>query len=217
MNGNTLTVIGVIKNFHYKSLHEKVFRMGLLPLRGFKNRNERYISARIRPDNISSVINKMKETWDSFSPELPLDYSFLDEDYDGLYKHEQQVSKIASIFSFLTIFIAALGLFGLASFIVEQRTKEIGIRKVLGASVPGIIKLLSKNFLILVFLANIIAWPAGYYIMTKWLENFAYRIDIELLFFISSGFLALLIAFMSVGFQSIKAATANPVDSLHYE
>lgn len=217
MRRTTLTVIGVIKNFHYKSLHEKVFRMGLLPLRGVQNLSERYISARIRPDNIPSVIDKIKETWVSFSPQIPLDYSFLDDDYDRLYKHEQQVSKITSIFSFLAIFIASLGLFGLASFIAEQRTKEIGIRKVLGASVPGIIQMLSKKFLLLIFLANIIAWPSALFLMTKWLNNFAYKTSIGLSIFLFSGFLALFIAFISVGYQSMKAARANPVDSLRYE
>lgn len=217
MNNHTLTVIGVIKDFHYKSLHEKVFRMGLLRLFDARNSNDRYISARIQTENLTETLTKIKETWESFLPAPPLDYSFLDEDFNSLYKHEQKVSKIAAVFSFLTIFIASLGLFGLASFIAEQRTKEIGIRKVLGASIPDIIKLLSKKFLILVSLANIIAWPAAYFIMAKWLENFAYRIDISLYTFVLAGILAIVITILTVSYQAVKAALANPVDSLRYE
>jgi len=150
-------------------------------------------------------------------PTLPFDYTFLDETLDSKYKAEEELSKIFSCFTLLAIFIACLGLFGLASFTAEQRTKEIGIRKALGASITGIIMLLSKEFTKWVLLANIIAWPIAYVAMNRWLQNFAYRINMGLGTFIIAALLALIIALLTVGYQAIKAARANPVESLRYD
>ena len=148
---------------------------------------------------------------------MPFEYSFLDADYDNLYMKERQTRKMFSTFTFIAILIACLGIFRLASFTAERHTREIGIRKVLGASVSGIILNLSKKFTTWVVLANVIAWPAAYYFMNRWLENFAYRINLNIWTFILSGLAALTTALLSVSYQSIKAATANPVDSLRYE
>jgi putative ABC transport system permease protein len=152
-----------------------------------------------------------------FAPGKPFEYSFLDKDYDNLYINEKQTRSLFSIFSFLAIFIACLGLFGLASFVADRKTKEIGIRKILGASVPRIVNHLNKSFIKWVLIANLIAWPAAWYFMNKWLENFAYRIDLTWWVFVLAAALALLIALMTISFQTIKAALKNPADSLRYE
>ena len=148
---------------------------------------------------------------------MPFSYRFLDDSFNEMYNSEQRVGKIAMIFSILAIFIACLGLFGLATFIAEQRTKEIGIRKVLGASVNGIVQLLSKDFLKLVLIAFVIAVPISWWAMHRWLQDFAYRINISWWIFIIAGFLALVIALLTISFQAIKAAIANPVKSLKTE
>lgn len=150
-------------------------------------------------------------------PRDPFVYSFLDDDFDSLYRQEKQRGKVFLVFSVLAIFIACLGLFGLASFTAEQRTKEIGIRKVLGASVESIVRLLSKDFLKLVLLGNLLAWPMAYFMMQKWLGNFAYRVPINLDIFFIAGILALFIALATVSFQAVKAALANPADSIRTE
>ena len=147
----------------------------------------------------------------------PFEFSFLDTIYDDQYRNEERTGRVFTIFTLFALFVACLGLLGLASFAAEQRTKEIGIRKVLGASVPGIILMMSREFTRWVLLANIFAWPIAYYIMYRWLRSFAYRSDIGWMVFILSGLIALIIALLTIGFQSIKAATANPVESLRYE
>jgi len=147
----------------------------------------------------------------------PFEFSFLDTIYNDQYRNEKRVGRVFTIFTFFALFVACLGLLGLASFAAEQRTKEIGIRKVLGASVPGIILMMSREFTRWVLLANLIAWPIAYYIMHRWLQSFAYRSDIGFLVFILAGLIAIVIALLTVGFQAFKAATANPVDSLRYE
>ena len=159
----------------------------------------------------------MKKKWELLQPAFPFEYSFLDEDFDKQYKIDKKLSQIFSYFTFLAILIACLGLFGLASFTAEQRTKEIGIRKALGASVSEIIFLLSKEFTRWVLVANIIAWPLAYFAMNRWLQNFAYRINIGIGTFILAALLALVIALLTVGYQAIKAARANPVEALRYE
>lgn len=155
--------------------------------------------------------------WKTLSPDYPFEYHFLDESYEQLYESERKTGTIFNFFSLVALFIACLGLYGLASFSAEQRTKEIGVRKVLGASVAEVVFLLSKEFTKWVLMANIIAWPVAYYFMNKWLEDFAYRIDITLWVFVLSGGIALLIALVTVSYQAIKAALANPVESLRYE
>ncbi|UCE42380.1 MAG: hypothetical protein JSV17_05300, partial [Candidatus Aminicenantes bacterium] len=159
----------------------------------------------------------IEKVWKKHSDGYPFEYYFLDEAYDNLYKSELRLNTFFRLFTLIAIFISSLGLFGLASFTAERRTKEIGIRKVLGASIPSIVFYISKGFTKWVLLANIIAWPVAYSFMNKWLQNFAYRIDLNVWIFILSGLAIFCIALLTVSYQSIKAATANPVDSLRYE
>ena len=159
----------------------------------------------------------LRKKWAEIAPDQPFDYFFLDESFDRQYRAEEKLGLVFSNFTLLAILVASLGLFGLASFTAEQRTKEIGIRKALGATVSSIMILLIKEFTRWVFLANIIAWPIAYVAMNHWLQNFAYRIDIGLGRFILAGVLALAIALLTVGYQAIKAAKANPVEALRYE
>lgn len=216
-NRGDFTVIGVIKDYHYESLHQEIRPQALFLAGGYYTNVESYISVRLNTENISETIGYVENTWKDFAPNKPFEYSFLDEDYDNLYMNEQQTRKLFSIFSFLAIFIACLGLFGLASFIADRRTKEIGIRKVLGASVPGIVQILNKSFVRWVLLANLIAWPVAWFVMNRWLQNFAYRIELGWWMFVLAAVLALVIALITVSFQSVKAALKNPVDSLRYE
>jgi ABC-type antimicrobial peptide transport system permease subunit len=206
-------IIGIIKNFNYKSLHSEIEPLILL----MEPRAYRFASIRISPKNIEGTIAHLENTWNKFSAGFPFDYTFLDDRIDNLYRSEQRVGTVFNYFTILVIFIACLGLFGLASFTAEKRTKEIGIRKILGAPVSSILLLLSKEFAKWVLLANIIAWPAAYFIMDRWLENFAYRTSIGMeTFFLSAG-LALAIALITVSYQCMRAALSNPVDSLKYE
>src|SRR6185503_7045411 len=164
--------------------------------------------------NISNTINQFEQSWRSFSTSEPFDYSFLDEAFDAQYRSEQRLGSIFSIFAVLSIFIACLGLFGLSAFMAEKRTKEIGVRKVLGASVPNVIALLSKDFLKLTLIASVLAFPVAWYFMNKWLQDFAYRIDISWWIFIAAAAVALIIAMFTVSLQAIKAAIVNPAKSL---
>ncbi|HKJ31594.1 MAG TPA: FtsX-like permease family protein [Balneolales bacterium] len=177
----------------------------------------RYILIKINSGNLPATMELLKKKWTEIIPQLPFDFSFLDETFDRQYKADEKLQAIFSNFGVLAIFISCLGLSGLASFTAEQRTKEIGIRKALGASISGIIFLLSKEFTKWVLIANLIAWPVAYFAMNQWLQNFAYRINIELGTFILAGVLALIIALLTVGYQAVKAAKANPVDALRYE
>jgi putative ABC transport system permease protein len=216
-NRGNFTVIGVIKDYHYESLHQEIRPQALFLSGGYYTNVESYISVRLNTENISETIGYVENTWKDFAPNKPFEYSFLDEDYDNLYMNEQQTRKLFSIFSFLAIFIACLGLFGLASFIADRRTKEIGIRKVLGASVPRIVQILNKSFVKWVLMANLIAWPVAWFVMNSWLQNFAYRIELSWWMFVLAAVLALVIALITVSFQTVKAALRNPVDSLRYE
>ena len=173
--------------------------------------------AKLKSDNISKTIDSIENLWKKFEPGYPVIYIFVDELLNDLYTAEKQIETIFRYFSFLAVFIAGLGLFGLASFLTEQRVKEIGIRKALGASVVNIVVLLTKEFTKWVLAANMIAWPLAYLAMNQWLQNFAYRINIGLGTFILAGVLALVIALLTVGYQAIKAAIANPVEALRYE
>ena len=207
------TVIGILKDFHYESLHQRI-----RPLAIFLNKGQTsFLPIRIRPNNISKTISFIEDQWKKFVPGKPFEYFFLDEDFDRLYQSEQKTGQIFTAFSILAIFIACLGLFGLTAFTVERRIKEIGIRKVLGASISTIVYLISKEFLKWVLIANLIAWPVAYYFMSRWLDNFAYRTEMTIWVFIFSGIIALIIALLTVSSQTIKAATANPVKSLRYE
>ena len=216
--GRQLTVIGEIRDCHYESRLQKIRPMGILLLGSPGSGTvENAIAVRIRTENVSGTISAVKKVWDRYAQGTPFDYSFLDDDYDNLYRNEMQTEKVFAVFSCLAIAIACLGLLGLSAFAAERRTKEIGVRKVLGASVPNLIGLLSSEFTKWVLLANVIAWPIAYYAMNNWLQNFAYRIPINVWVFLSAGTVALAIALLTVGFQAAKAATANPVESLRYE
>jgi ABC-type antimicrobial peptide transport system permease subunit len=208
-------IVGVMKNFHYYSLRNKIEPLAIY-LRpaadGFS-----YTLIRIPSENISGSLDFVKETWQKVVPGFPFEYRFLVEDFEFYYRSDERMGDLLKYFSILAVFIACLGLFGLASFSAEQRTKEIGIRKVLGASAQQITLLLCKEFFVLVLLANIIAWPVAYFIMRNWLQDFAYRTSLGLLTFVMTMVLALIIALFTVSFQAVKAAVANPVDALKYE
>ncbi len=205
-------IIGIIKNFNYKSLHTQIE-----PLILVMDPRVNYTCIRINAEKINATIKFLEETWKKFAPGFPFEYSFLDGRIDNLYRAEHRMGKVLNSSTLLAILIACLGLFGMASFTAERRTKEIGIRKVLGASVPSVVSLLSKEFAKLVVISNLIAWPAAYYVMNHWLRGFAYRTNIQIWTFLMAAGSALLIAVLTVSYQTIKAAMANPVDSLRYE
>jgi len=206
-------IIGVVKDFNFRPLHTGIEPLILTP----KAMPYTYIIIRIPSENYTSAIKYLEGVWNRINPEYPLDYHFLDEDFDRLYWDEQRLGKIFGYFTCLAIFIACLSLYGLVAFIAERETKEIGIRKVLGASIIGITAMLSKEFAKWVLLANVIAWPVAYFVMHMWLQNFAYQTSIRLWMFILSAALALIIAMLTISYQSIKAAVANPVDLLRHE
>ena len=207
------TIIGVARDFHINSLHEQIEPLII-------KANPRWNSlvfVKISSNNIRSVIAKIEEIYQRMNPDYPFQFHFLDAEYENIYLSEKKTGKLFQYFSFLAIFISCLGLFGLSSFMAEQRTKEIGIRKVLGAKVSVILLQLLRDFTKWVLIANVIAWPIGYYAMKQWLKNFAYQTDFDWSIFLLSGVITLLIAVTTVGFKSLRAATANPVDSLRYE
>ena len=211
--GRVNPVIGVTKNFHYRGLQSEVepLVMEFLPW------IFRYITLSIDISDLNETLAFVRSQWKALWPGHPFEHFFLDTDFDRQYRADEQIGNVFGIFTFLGLFIACLGLLGLASFTAESRTKEIGIRKVLGASVGGIVIMLSRQFTKWILLANCIAWPVAYYFMDRWLKNFAFRIDIGVWTFVLSGILVLLVALLTVSYQSIKAAVANPVDSLRYE
>jgi putative ABC transport system permease protein len=209
---DTRYVIGVVKDFNFENLHKPVEAL----LIGY-SREGRRLSLRLDAAHIDLAIAHLKQTWASFVPDVPLQYSFVDESIARQYGSEQKMEGIFYGFSGLSLLIACLGLFGLTTFVVERKVKEIGIRKVLGAGIPGIVNLLSKDFLRLVFISLLIASPLAWYFMNSWLQDFAYHIRIDWWVFLLAGSLALLIALITVSFQAIKAALANPVRSLRSE
>jgi putative ABC transport system permease protein len=206
-------VVGVVKDFHFNSLHSLIEPLIFY----WDPRQHGELGLKIGTENVPHVIEHIQKTWKEFSPEFPFTFSFLDEVFDQQYQKEKRLSGIFKAFAFLTIFVASLGLVGLAAYVAERRKKEIGIRKVCGASVPGILGLISRDFSIWVLTANAIAWPAAYFIMRKWLEGFAYRTGLNLWIFLGSAGIALVFTLAAVGFQAFKAAASNPVDSLRYE
>lgn len=210
------TVIGVVKNFHFSSLRDKISPLFLLNDRLFGQANNQLV-IKIESQNPKALISQVEGVWKRYLPNQPFHYSFLDTDWEALYQSERVSEQIFGVFSLLAIFIACMGLLGLAIYIIQQRTKEIGIRKVLGASVFGITALLSKDFIKLVFVAIILAVPIAWYAMHQWLNNFVYRIDIEWWVFAVASLIAIFIAIATVSFQSIKAALMNPVKSLKSE
>ncbi len=214
--GNDGTIIGVVKNYHHVPMHREIMpHVFTINPRNF--RALKYVFIKIAPGNIPDTLRHIKETSESYAPDYPYEYSFLDQGIGNLYTAEQRLGRIFGYFSFVAIFVSCLGIFGLASFTAEKRTKEIGIRKVLGASVSSIVFLLSKEFSRWILLANIIAWPIAWYAMHKWLENFAYRANLSPLQFALAGILSFSIAALPISYRAIKAAIADPVDALRYE
>jgi putative ABC transport system permease protein len=205
-------VIGIVKDFNFSSLREPV-----KPLAFITGLNDGGMTVRLQAADLTQVVTAIETNWKSLASDLPFEYSFLDADFDQLYKGERQSGKLITYFATLSILISCLGLFGLATFMAEQRTKEIGIRKVMGASVSGITTLLSKDFLKLVLYAIVIAVPVAWYFTNKWLQDFAYHIDLEWWIFVVASVLALIIALLTVSVQAIKAAVQNPVNSLRAE
>jgi len=205
-------IIGVIKDFHISSLHREMGPLGIMVLPWYN-----YLCFRIHPENVSGTMDFIKTTVQKFRPNQEITYKFLDEWIEARYRAEERMGTIIQYFTFLAILISCLGLLGLASFTAEQRTKEIGIRKVLGSTVSRIVLLLSKDFLKWVIAGNLIAWPLSYLLMKNWLQNFAYRTSIEAWIFVLAGIVALGIALITVSYQSLRAALANPIDALKYE
>ncbi|MBE7171920.1 MAG: ABC transporter permease [Williamsia sp.] len=209
---HTYHVVGVVKDFHFRSLHELIS-----PLVMTLGKGEGSMIVKCGSADVAGLLGSMGNKWASFGPEGPFSYSFLDERFQDTYKAEVVIGRILGIFAGLTIFVACLGLFGLATFTAEQRTKEIGIRKVLGASVPGIVSMLSKDFLKLVLVAFVAAAPVAWMVMNRWLQDFAYRTRISWWLFGLAALVASLLTFFTISFQSIRAANADPVDSLRNE
>ena len=209
-------VIGVVNDFHFHSLQTAIEPL-VLYIHDPSNPTAMTISLQISDQNVAETISFIGKLWSQHFPASSYDYFFIDREFEKYYEQEQRILEIFSYMTLFTIFIACLGLFGLVLYVAAQKTKEIGIRKVLGATVSNIIVLLSKDFVKLVLISNIIAWPVAYFVMNKWLQNFAYRMTIGWWIFILAGMLALVIALITVSFLSLRAAVANPVESLRYE
>ncbi len=210
--GQKGTVIGILKDFHGSSLHNPIAPVAMQPGQGF------HVFVKYKAGNMSELLTFLKTKWDKFvGAHIPFRYEFMDENIENWYRTEQRIGKIFRYFTALTMFIACLGLFGLASFMAERRTKEIGIRKVLGAGISGIVVLLTKEFAGWVLVANAFAWPAAYFVSKRWLQGFAYRVDLGWEIFVFSAGVALLIAAATVSYQALKAATSNPAKALRYE
>ena len=209
------TIIGVVKDFHFRPLHDEIDPLVMF----IAPEKFSFLCIRVKSEisDMPGILSFIESVHKKFAPNFPFEYNFLDETFNKLYKSEQKTGSIFGYSTFLAIFISCLGLFGLAAQMAEMRIKEIGIRKVLGASVSGITLLLSKEFMKWVVVANVVAWPVAYYAMNRWIQNFAYRTSIELWIFFLAAFLAFLIALITVGYQAVKTAMANPVEALRYE
>jgi len=207
------TIVGIMKNFHYNSVRTEIEPLAIALAPDFLS----YLTLRIAPGDIAENMDNVKSAWSSVVPSYPFEYRFVDEDFDRWYRREARMLSLLEIFAILAIIIACLGLFGLASFTAEQKTKEIGIRKVLGASEVNLTYIMCKEFVILIVISNLLAWPLAFWGAGSWLEEFAYRIDLNLTFFLLAGILSIVVALLTVSYQAIKAALANPINSLRYE
>jgi putative ABC transport system permease protein len=206
-------IIGVVKDFHFKSMKSEVSPLLLMRWQGlFKE-----VSIKLSSQNIPETMKSIKGVWEELYPEHPFDYIFLNEKIDNLYKAEEKSYRVISFFSSIAIFIACIGLLGLTFYTAEQRRKEIGIRKILGASIPGIVKNISSEFFKLVVIANVIAWPVSYFLVNKWLMNFPYKIEVRIDVFLLGSGLALLISLITIGYTVIRSAASNPIESIRYE
>jgi putative ABC transport system permease protein len=206
------SVIGVVKDFHFESLHEPIVPVVFHGEKGFSR-----VSVLVSESEMETALAHMEKVWNQFVVERPFDYRFLADRYKWEYKGEQNQNELFVIFAVLAIFIASMGLFGLATFNTLQRRKEVSIRKVLGAPVASIVQLLSKEILILIVVANIVAWPIAWYFMTEWLDGFAYHIEMTIFTFLIAGALALVITLITIGSQTLKAALVNPATILKNE
>jgi len=206
-------IVGVVKDFHSQSLRDKIAPL-IIHLAPYWNDN---LVFRLSPTDVPATLAYMESVWKEHAPDYPFDYRFFDETLDALYKSEIRMGKVSGYLAGLAILISCLGLLGLASFMAEQRTKEIGVRKVLGSSVAGIVRLISREFVIMVIVSNAIAWPIAYFMMKSWLDNFAYHTELTWLTFALAGLGALVLALVTVAYHAVKAALANPVNALRYE
>jgi putative ABC transport system permease protein len=217
-NPTVYTIVGVLQDYHFQSLHHSISPLFFVHKKaGFNPGVTPQVSVRLAEGNPQNTLTQIEGLWRQFQPDVPFSFLFMDREWAKLYAQEATARKVFILFTILAIVIACMGLFGLAAYLVEKRRKEISIRKVLGATTSGIVQLLSKDFLQLVLVALVIASPLAYYAMEGWLQNFAYRIDIGWLVFVLAGGLAIGIAFLTVGLQSVRAALANPVDALKNE
>jgi hypothetical protein len=207
-------IVGVIKDFHFQPLRRKIEP---LIIQWVDLDWTNFLFLRIAPEGIAKTLGTVQGTWGKILPDIPFSYQFLDEDFAIMYRSEERTGTLLKIFTAMAILVACLGLFGLASYAAEQRTKEIGIRKVLGASAQGIVALMCREFLVLIGLANLIAWPVAYFAINGWLDNFAYRTQIPAFFFIGALATSLAIGLMTVIYKAVRAASANPVDALKHE
>jgi len=212
--GGDHVVIGMVKDFHFASLHEEIgaliFHMN--PYLGYD-----FLLVRFKTDNLNGLINNIHKTWEQVDPNEPFEYFFLDDVFDEMYRTEKKMSSMLLYIAVLAIVIACMGLFGLALYSTEQRTKEIGVRKVFGSTVASVVFLLTGNFTRWVLLANILAWPVAYIIVRKYMQMYAYRINLPVWIFFLTAVIAYLIALITISFQSIKAGTTNPAKTLRYE
>lgn len=207
------TIIGVVKDFHFQSLHQDILPVII----NYKPQWLGTVVVRLAPGDLPAALDAVRSQWQTFAPGYVFDYRFLDEDFDRLYRDEDRLGRLFGFFASIAIFIACLGLFALAAYMAQERTKEIGVRKVLGATVPQLIGLLSKDFAKLVVVGLVVATPMAYYVMDEWLQGFAYRISMGVGVFLLAGVAAVLIAFLTVSYQAYRAASLDPVKSLRYE
>jgi putative ABC transport system permease protein len=213
--GRDFTIIGVVKNFNFRPLDQELGPM--IIFHDDRIMPYKYMFLRISPDNIPRTIVSIEKLQNQFNADFPFEYTFLNEEFDRMYKNEEQIGAVIQAFMVLAVLISSLGLFGLASFLAERRTKEIGIRRILGASISGVALHLSQSFIKWVFIANLLAWPAAYYFTSTWLQNFAFRIDLSVWTFMAATGTALIIAALTVSYQAVRAALASPSKSLRYE
>jgi putative ABC transport system permease protein len=211
----SIEIIGVVRNFNFESLRNPI--QPYILLLQDENNYWGYISVKLSASNYSTTINEIEKIWKEYASNSPLQYYFLDADFEKMYSQEKQNAQMAVIFAILAIFIAALGLFGLTSYTVEQRTKEIGVRKAMGSSVTGIYVEISKEIIILISISALIAWPGIYYYAGRWLENFYYKINLGIFSFVAGFLIALGIAILTISYRVLKAANVNPAQSLKYE
>jgi putative ABC transport system permease protein len=206
-------IIGVVQDYHFESLHNEIIPMAMRI-----DPNGHYQACvRISPNRIPDTLGFLENKWKEIYPEYPFEYRFLDDTIANQYRSEQSIGRIVTVFTILALFISCLGIFGLSSYTAEQRTKEIGIRKVLGATVSSIVQHISKEFVLLIVISNVIIWPLAYFALNRWLQTFAYRISMGWWPFVLTGIAVLVVSLLTVSWQIIRAATANPVDSLRYE